>query len=449
METDHIPPYSEEAEQAVLGAILLETSLIDKVSGRLKPEDFYRKAHQLIFKAIHDLREAQKPIDLVTVTSELQDRKLLEETGGVPYLNQLSATVPTTANIDYHVEIVEKKAVQRYLIRESERTIQEAYRGESIETVLTNAEQRIQNVSERSVAATKERNVKIKKTLMDSFSHLEAMAMGKIKPGLQVGFSEIDNFLGGLHPSELMILAARPSMGKTALALNFALNTGLNKEPKNVLFFSLEMKKETLVNRLISALGRVDSQVFRTGKVNDEDWQNITQAMALLNEAPIFINDESLTLSEVRADARKAKREMGVDLIIVDYLQLIQVDGNFSNSNARVETISRALKLMAKELDIPIVALSQLSRAPEMRNNKRPILADLRDSGAIEQDADSVAFLYRDDYYNEDSEFPNIAEFIVAKNRNGQVGKCELIFLKNYNKFLSLDVKAGKEKVCK
>jgi len=434
----HEIPYNEEAEQSVLGSILLEPEIIDKVSERLKPEDFYRKAHQILFQTLIDLREAQKPIDFVTITELLHERGKLEEVGGVPYLNEVTTAVPTTAHVDHYVGIVEEKAIRRFLIQENQKIIRQAYQSGNIEAVLIEAEERLQNVSERKT--TKDRNVGMKELLMASFEHLEAMAMGKVQPGLKTGYHDIDHLLGGLHPSELMILAARPSMGKTALALNFCLNIALGKEPKSVLIFSLEMKKETLVNRMISAYGNVDGQVFRTGNVKDDDWEKITRAAAVLGESPIFINDDALTLSEIRADARKAKREADIDLIIIDYLQLIETDRNFSTPNERVSHISRSLKLMAKELDIPIIALSQLSRAPEMRNDKRPILADLRDSGAIEQDADSVAFLYRDDYYDPESELQNIAEFIVAKNRNGQTGKVELGFLKNFNKFLSLDV---------
>jgi replicative DNA helicase len=434
--------YNEEAEQAVLGSLLIDPELIDRVSERLKPEDFYRKAHQILFQAFISLREAQKPIDHVTITELLREKKKIKEVGDVPYLNELIAAVPTTARVDYYAKMVEEKAIRRNLIQESQKIARQAYQNENIESVLIEAEERLQNVCERNSKSTKDRNVGMQESLMASFEHLEAMAMGKIKPGLKTGFYDIDRLLGGLHPSELMILAARPSMGKTALALNFCLNIALGKEPKSVLIFSLEMKRETLVNRMISAYGNVDGQVFRTGNVKDEDWEKITKTIATLEKARIQINEEAITLSEIRADARKAKREKGIDVIIIDYLQLIEVDErNFSSPNERVSHISRSLKLMAKELDIPIIALSQLSRAPEMRNDKRPILADLRDSGAIEQDADSVAFLYRDDYYDPESELQNIAEFIVAKNRNGQTGKVELGFLKNFNKFLSLDMR--------
>jgi replicative DNA helicase len=437
----HKIPYNEEAELAVLGSILLEPEIIDKISERLQPEDFYRKAHQILFQTLIDLKEDQKPIDLVTITELLHERGKLEEVGGVPYLNEVTTAVPTTAHVDHYVKIVEEKAIRRYLMQESQKIARQAYQTENIEAVLADAEERLRNVSERNSKSTKDRNVGMQESLMASFEHLEAMAMGKIKPGLKTGFYDIDHLLGGLHPSELMILAARPSMGKTALALNFCLNIALGKEPKSVLIFSLEMKRETLVNRMISAYGNVDGQVFRTGNVKDEDWEKITKTMAALEKTQIQINEEALTLSEIRADARKAKREKGIDVIIIDYLQLIEADGNFSSPNERVSHVSRSLKLMAKELDIPVIALSQLSRAPEMRNDKRPILADLRDSGAIEQDADIVAFLYRDDYYDQDSELKNIAELIVAKNRNGQTGKVELGFLKNFNKFLSLDMK--------
>ncbi len=447
MYTDRQQPYSEEAEKAVLGSILIDPNSIDKVNERLKPDDFYRQAHKQLFKVLNELHKAHKPIDLVTVTSELQDRKLLEETGGVPYLTELTDSVLTTSNVDYYVKIIEEKAIRRHVIRTATQIATDGYTGQNIDEIMISAEERIRNISERSASTSENRNVSLRDILIETFDDLENLSMGKIEPGIQTGFTDIDRIMGGLHQGELIILAARPSMGKTALALNLALNIALGSKDyprKNVLIFSLEMEKKKLAQRMLSARANVDSQIFRTGKVKNEDWEKVTTCIGEIEAAPLKINDSAYTLAQIRADARKMHREMGIDLIIIDYLQLIGVDENFENANSRVGHISRSLKLMARELNVPVIAISQLSRGVEQRQDKRPMLSDLRDSGSIEQDADVVMFLYRDDYYNPDSERPNLAELIIGKQRNGPVGKVELLFLKNYNKFLSLDITSVK-----
>lgn len=440
MYTDRQQPYSEEAEKAVLGSILLDPDTLDKVNERLKSDDFYRQAHKKLFQVINELRKAQKPIDLVTVTSELKDRKLLEEVGNVPYLNELSA-VPTSTNVEYYARIVEEKAIRRHLIRQANQTAVQAYEVGNIEEITTNIQEGIQQIQDRAASTTKSRIMNIKDLLMGSFDRIEQRSLNKSGiSGLPTGFPDVDRILNGLNRGDLIILAGRPSMGKTAFALNVAANVAL-REKKAAAVFSLEMSGKQLIDRILSAEGKIDSQAIRTGKMNPEDWENLTMAISLLSESPMNIIEEAFTLDQIRADARKLKREGELGVIIIDYLQLVGVEG-FATPNERVSHISRSLKLLARELDVPVIALSQLSRAVEQRADKRPMLSDLRDSGSIEQDADVVAFLYRDDYYHEDSEKPNIAEVIIGKQRNGPVGKVELLFLKNYNKFLSLDIKA-------
>jgi replicative DNA helicase len=433
-----LPPYSEEAEKAVLGSAILEPSVIDKIAERLKPGDFYRQAHQRLFQVIGEMRENKKPIDLVSLTEELHTRKLLDEVGGVTYLNELANSVPTTANADFYAKIIEEKAVRRVLIAKASQMAAQAQEA-NIEEVITSAQEALQNIQERSVSK-EGRILDIKDMALAEFELIEKQAMNPGISGIPTGFPDVDKMINGLNPSELFILAGRPAMGKTAFALNLATNVAMN-EKKTAVIFSLEMPVGQLLRRMFSAYGNIDSTVIRTGNLNGEDWEKLTMATSAISEAPIKLIDRAYTLSEIRSDARKLKREYGeLGVIVIDYLQLIGVEGNFPTTNERIGHISRSLKLLARELDVPIIALSQLSRAVEQRQDKRPMMSDLRDSGSIEQDADVVAFLYRDDYYNEDSDKKNIAELIISKQRNGPVGKVELLFLKNYNKFLPINV---------
>jgi replicative DNA helicase len=438
---DRMPPYNEEAEQAVLGSILIDPAVIDKVNERLKADDFYRQANQRLFKVINELREEKKPIDLVTLTAELKDRKLLDEVGGVTYLNMLANGVPTTANVEYYTRIVEEKAIRRYLIKQASQTAAQAYEAKNIEEVMTSAQEQMQNIQDRAASTTKNRILDIKELAMGAYARIEERAMNPAGiSGIPTGFQDVDRLLNGLNKSDLIILAARPAMGKTAFALNIAQNVAL-KARKTAVIFNLEMRADQLMERMFSAEGNIDSHCIRTGQMKPEEWERLTMAISTLSEAPLKIIDEAFTLNQIRSDARKLKREIGeLGVIVIDYLQLIGVESNFATPNERVSHISRSLKLLARELDVPIIALSQLSRAVEQRNDKRPMLSDLRDSGSIEQDADVVAFLYRDDYYNEDSVKKNIAELIIGKQRNGPVGTCELLFLKNYSKFLPLEI---------
>lgn len=440
MFADRLPPHSEEAEQAVLGSILIEPSCFDKVSERLKSDDFYRQAHKQLFEVLSDLRENKQPIDLVTLTAELQARKTLDEVGGVLYLTELTATVPTAVNVDYYARIVEEKAGLRAVIKQATQTIAQAHNGGDIEEITANMQEGVQQIQDRAASATKSRIINLNSLLLNSFERIEERSLNKSGiSGIPTGYGDVDRMLNGLNKGDLIILAARPAMGKTAFALNIASNVALKAE-KTAIIFNLEMPGIQLSDRLLAAIGNIDSQAIRTGRMNDGDWGKLTMAIGTLSEAPLNIIDEAFNLNQIRSDARKLKRECGeLGVIVIDYLQLIGVEGNFANTNDRVSHISRSLKLLARELDVPIIALSQLSRGVEQRQDKRPMLSDLRDSGSIEQDADVVAFLYRDDYYDEDSEKKNIAELIIGKQRNGPVGSCELLFLKNYNKFLPLE----------
>lgn len=435
---DRIPPHSQEAEQAVLGSILIEPSVMISVQETLKAEDFYRQAHVRLYQVMSQLSERGEPIDLVTLTTELQNKNLLGEMGGVPYLTELVNTVPTAANVDYYVRIVEEKSILRRLIRTATQIATLGYTvEEDIMDVINEAEKKILSLSQQKIRGgfTSMRDV-----LMESYEHIERLHFNKGElAGLPSGFVDLDRMTSGFKGSELIIIASRPAMGKTAFALNLVQNAAVRSQ-KPVAFFSLEMSASQLAMRMLAAEGNIDAQVFRTGKLSEEDWGKLTMAMSTLSEAPIYIDDTpGVNVFDIRAKLRRLQKEKGVGMVVIDYLQLIQ--GRGESRQQEISEISRSLKLMARELNVPVIALSQLSRGVEQRQDKRPMLSDLRESGSIEQDADVVAFLHRDDYYNEESEKKNIAEVIIGKQRSGPVGKVELLFLKNYNKFLSLDVR--------
>ncbi|SFI69510.1 replicative DNA helicase [Thermoflavimicrobium dichotomicum] len=436
---DRLPPHNIEAEQAVLGAILIEPSVLLTVNERLRAEDFYRQSHQKLFQAINDLAQKGEPVDLVTLTAELQDRKWLEEVGGVAYLTELAGIVPTAANVEYYAQIVEEKAILRRLIRTATQIAASGYTGgEDVADVIDEAERKILEISQRRMRGG---FIPIGNVLMESFEQIESMYNSqKGLKGIPSGFVDLDRMTSGFQKSDLIIIAARPSMGKTAFALNVAQNVAL-RSGQTVAIFNLEMSAQQLVMRMLAAEANIDAQAFRTGNLKEEDWEKLTMAIGTLSEAPIFIDDTpGVTVFDIRSKLRRLQAEHGLGLVLIDYLQLITGRGGDSRQQ-EISEISRSLKLMAREFDVPVIALSQLSRAVEQRQDKRPMLSDLRESGSIEQDADIVAFLYRDDYYNEDSEKKNIAEVIIGKQRNGPVGKVELLFLKNYNKFLSLEMK--------
>ncbi|WP_281883320.1 replicative DNA helicase [Paenibacillus sp. YYML68] len=435
---DRIPPQNIEAEQAVLGAILLDGDALVTAMERVNGEDFYRGAHQRIYEAMIEIAEANEPVDLVTLTARLQDKQQLEEVGGITYLSQLAHSVPTAANVDYYAQIVEEKSMLRRLIRAATQIVTNGYAGEDeVGTLLSDAEQRIMEISQ---ARSGSGFIAIKDVLMEVFDKVEMLYNQKgSTTGIRSGFSDLDKMTSGFQRSDLIIVAARPSVGKTAFALNIAQNVGV-REKETVAIFSLEMGAAQLVQRMICAEANVDAGRMRTGFLESDDWEKLTMAIGSLSEANIYIDDSpSVTVADIRAKCRRLKKEKGLGMILIDYLQLIHGRGKGDNRQQEVSEISRTLKQIARELDVPVIALSQLSRGVEQRQDKRPMMSDLRESGSIEQDADIVAFLYRDDYYDKESEKKNIIEIIIAKQRNGPVGTVELAFLKNYNKFVGLD----------
>ncbi|MFX3618580.1 MAG: replicative DNA helicase [Sporolactobacillus sp.] len=440
---DRTPPNNLEAEQAVLGAIFLEPSLIITASEDLVPEDFYRTSHQLIFSVMLDLSERNEPVDVVTVTNALQSARHLEEIGGVSYLAELAESVPTAANLSYYCRIVAEKALLRRLIRTATQIVSEGYtREEEVENILDDAERKILDVAERQRTGEFQ---PIKDVLVETYDNIELLQSRKGDvTGTATGFIELDHMTAGFQKSELIIVAARPSVGKTAFALNIAQNVA-TKNDANVAIFSLEMGAQQLAMRMLCAEGNLDAQKLRTGRLEDEDWQKLTMAMGSLSRTGIYIDDSpGIRVNDIRAKCRRLKLDKGLDLVVIDYLQLILGSsgaGRQENRQQEVSEISRTLKAMARELDVPVIALSQLSRGVESRQDKRPMMSDIRESGSIEQDADVVAFLYRDDYYNKESEKQNIIEIIIAKQRNGPVGTVELAFIKEYNKFVNLDRK--------
>ncbi len=437
--TDRIPPQNIEAEQAVLGAIFIEPQALTLASEVLIPDDFYRAAHQRIFNTMLKLADKGEPVDLVTVTKDLADAKILEEIGGVSYLSDLANSVPTAANIEYYAKIVEEKSILRRLIRTASNIAQEGYnREDEVDSLLDEAEKHIMEVAQRKNTGAFQN---IKDVLVKTYDNIELLhhRKGEIT-GIPTGFSDLDRMTAGFQRNDLIIVAARPSVGKTAFALNIAQNVA-TKTDENVAIFSLEMGADQLVMRMLCSEGNINAQNLRTGNLTPEDWGKLTMAMGSLSNAGIFIDDTpGIKVSEIRAKCRRLKQESGLGMILIDYLQLIQGSGrNKENRQQEVSEISRSLKALARELEVPVIALSQLSRGVEQRQDKRPMMSDIRESGSIEQDADIVAFLYRDDYYDKESENKNIIEIIIAKQRNGPVGTVQLAFVKEYNKFVNLE----------
>lgn len=441
---ERVPPQNIEAEQAVLGAMLIDKEAIAKATEVLLADDFYREAHRVIFSAMLELYNKNEAVDMVTVTEILKRDNKLEDIGGIAYITSLANVVLTAANVKYHAEIVAEKSVLRQLVRVSTEIAAMGYEAnEDVGTLLDTAESRILEISNR-----KKKNdfTAINDILMDSVQSIESLLQNKGGlTGLPAGFADLDKLTSGLHPSDFIILAARPSMGKTALALNIVQNVALRAhkviggEPRSVAFFSLEMSKEQLVNRMLCAEAGIDSQRLRVGEMRDEDWTHLWDACDTMSRAKIYIDDTAgITAMDMRSRARRLKAEHGLDLIVVDYLQLMQGSGKRNNSGDRqqeVSEISRSLKALARELDVPVLALSQLSRSVESRQVKRPMLSDLRESGSLEQDADIVAFLYREDYYNPETENKH-TELIIAKHRNGPVDTVNLFFQKQFTKFV-------------
>ncbi len=436
---NQIPPQNIEAEQAVLGAIFLQPSSIITASEYLMAEDFYRVAHQKIFQVMLKLNNSGSAVDLVTVTEELSATKSLEDVGGVNYLSELAESAPTAANIEYYAKIVDEKSLLRKTIRVATQIVQDGYtREDEVEAYISEAEKSIMEVAQRKNAGAFQN---IKDVLVNTYDNIEILANRKGDiTGIPTGFAELDRMTAGFQRNDLIIVGARPSVGKTAFALNIAQNVA-TKTDENVAIFSLEMGAEQLVMRMLCAEGNINAQGLRTGALTDEDWRKLTMAMGSLSNAGIYIDDTpGVRIGDIRSKCRRLKQEHGLGMILIDYLQLIRGDGNSGdNRQQEVSEISRSLKALARELKVPVIALSQLSRGVEQRQDKRPMMSDIRESGSIEQDADIVAFLYRDDYYDKESENKNIIEIIIAKQRNGPVGTVSLAFVKEYNKFVNLE----------
>ncbi len=431
-----VPPHSLEAEQSVLGSMILDRDSINTAAEIIRPSDFYRLANGEIYETILTLYNKSEPVDLITLSEELRNRGTLEKIGGMTYLADLSNIVATTANTKYYCEIVEEKSILRKLIKSSNEVVARAYEAtDNIDAIIESAEESIFDITQ---GRDKDGFAPVKEVLIDSFNQMEQRAAHKGGlTGLTTGFIDVDKKLSGLQKSDLVLLAARPSMGKTALGINIAVNAALKAEA-NVAVFSLEMSKEQLVQRMISSVSHVDLGKVISGQLQEEEWGKVIQGMDPLSKSKIFIDDTAgISLLEMRAKCRKLEMEHGIDLILIDYLQLMEMEGRQESRQQEISAISRGLKALAKELDCPVIALSQLSRAPELRADHRPILSDLRESGAIEQDADVVLFLYRDEYYHEDSELRNIGELIIAKHRNGPTGTVELVWKGEYTKFLN------------
>jgi replicative DNA helicase len=438
MELLKVPPHNLEAEQAVLGALMLEPESGNIVFEILHAEDFYRDNHRLIFFSIRELFEKGDPIDLVSVAEMLRQQGHMEQVGGIGTVSEIARSVPSAANVEYYARIVSEKALLRQLIRVSSSIIERGYEpGEEARTLLEDAEKLILNLSRQRV---KDGFSFIRDVLLETFEKIEYLYSNKGNlTGVPTFFTELDRMTSGWQPSDLVIIAARPSMGKTAMVINMAQNAAIRAKVP-VAIFSLEMSKEQLVQRMLCGEAMVDQYRVRTGELLDTDWPKLTRAVGPLSEAPIFIDDTvGISLTELRSKARRLKMEHNLGMVVIDYLQLLAVGKRTESRQQEVAQISRTLKGLARELKIPVIALSQLNRGVEQRQDKRPVMSDLLESGAIEADADVISFIYRDEYYNPDSEKKGIAELIIAKHRNGPVGTVELGFLKEFTKFVNLD----------
>ncbi|MDU5021007.1 MAG: replicative DNA helicase, partial [Clostridiales bacterium] len=422
------------SEQSILGSILLDKEAIITVTETIQPEDFYKEAHKIIYECMMKLNNKNEPIDLITLTEELKKQGHLEDIGGISYITSLSTIVPTTSNVKYYADIVKEKSVLRKLIKVSNDILNSGYDSSiKVEDLLEKAEKKIFDISQEK---SSEDFQSINSVLMDTYDMIEKLYTNKEDiTGITTGFDDLNKKTNGLQRTDLILVAARPAMGKTAFSLNLVQNAAL-KGNASVAVFSLEMSKEQLVQRMLSAQSHVELKKIKNGSLDENDWPRIIDAMSVLSNASIYIDDTpGIKISELRSKCRKLKIEKGLDLILIDYLQLMEGDGGNESRQQEISKISRSLKVIAKELNCPVVALSQLSRAPEQRSDHRPMLADLRESGAIEQDADIVMFLYRDEYYHPDSDRKNIGEIIIAKNRHGETGSVELVWLGEIQKF--------------
>ena len=439
MDLGKIPPHDIEAEQAILGSMLIDKDAVINAIEVLKEEDFYREDNKTIYSAMLSLYARSEPIDIITVKSELTQIGKFETVGGLEYLASLPDKVPVVSNIENYIQIVEEKSILRKLIKASNEISQMGYeQTEETERIMDVAEKKIFDIMQN-------RNTKgytpIKEVLINAIDELEKLYNHKGGiTGIATGFIDLDRITAGLHNSDLVLIAARPAMGKSAFALNIATNAAVRAKVP-VAIFSLEMSKEQMVNRILCSEAMVDSNKVRTGKLEDDDWTKLAEAIGPLSEAEIYIDDTpGISVMEIRAKCRKLKLEKNIGMVVIDYLQLVQGSNKKNGSREQeISEISRSLKILAKEIGVPVIALSQLSRAVEQRPDHRPMLSDLRESGAIEQDADIVMFLYRDDYYNQDTDKKGIAEVILAKHRGGSTGTVELLWLGSYTKFVNLE----------
>jgi replicative DNA helicase len=435
---ERVPPQNIEAEQSVLGAMLIKKEAITQAQELLRPDDFYREAHRIVFETMLELAGDNEAVDLVTLTEALRKKEMLEKVGGISFITALANYVPTAANIVYHAQIVKEKSELRHLIDAATEIASAAYEAtDDVKDIMDDAEKKILAVAANQTGGAFE---PIRNIVIDTVGRVETLYenQGGLT-GISTGFRDLDRDTSGLQKSDLILVAARPSMGKTAFTLNIATYAALHGH--TVAFFSLEMSKEQLVQRMLCSEGGIDSQRLRTGQLEDADWDRLINTADRISKASIYIDDTAgINVMDLRSKARRLKAEHGLDLIVIDYLQLMQgrARGSSDNRQQEISEISRSLKALARELDVPVVALSQLSRSVESRTVKKPMLSDLRESGSLEQDADIVMFLYREDYYDQETERKNITEVIIAKHRNGPIGTIELFFQKEFTKFRDL-----------
>lgn len=434
-------PQSTEAEQSVIGSMIIDKTAISQVVEKLKEEDFYRDGHKILYKTIREMFQRDMAVDLLTILEYLKSTDMLEKSGGVTYISELSASIPTTANLGAYIKIVEEKSLLRKLIKSSTKIIEESYNGQDdVDKVLDSAQKKIFDIAEKKNSGDYE---VLSSVLERGFLEIERLFNNKGEiTGVGSGIKDLDDKTSGFQKGEMILIAARPSMGKTTFALNIA-ETAALRHGKSVVIFSLEMPREQLAYKLLCSEASVDMLKLRTGNLEDDDWERIAKATGPLSKAKIYIDDTAgLSVMEMRSKCRKIKMEHGIDMILIDYLQLMS-GSNTESRQQEVSEISRSIKALAKEMECPVIALSQLSRAPEQRADHRPMLSDLRESGSIEQDADVVMFLYRDEYYNKESEERGTAECIIAKQRNGPVGTVKMAWIGAHSKFANLDLVHG------
>jgi replicative DNA helicase len=434
-----VPPHSIEAEQAVLGGLMLDNNAWEQIADKLNEQDFYRNDHRIIFRTISSLAVQDKPLDLITISERLEAQKELEDIGGLGYLGQIAKNTPSAANISAYADIVKERALLRHLIEVGSEISATGFepKGRLANELVDEAERKVFAIAERGGIGSKSGPQSIASVLGKTVDRIEKLFESDSPiTGMASGFNDFDKLTSGMQQSDLVIVAGRPSMGKTTFAMNIAEYIGMTGQ-KPVLIHSMEMPAEQLAMRMLSSLGRIEMQRIRSGQLDDGDWPRLSSAIAMMSEKKIFIDDSgSLSPGDVRARARRLVREQGdLGLIVIDYLQLMRVPGNSEHRAAEISEISRSLKSLARELNVPVVALSQLNRSLEQRTDRRPMMSDLRESGAIEQDADLIVFIYRDEVYNKDSAAKGSAEIIVAKQRNGPIGTVRLTFLGHYSRF--------------